>query len=644
MRKIITTSFLVCIAYILFFSYVHSRMEEERNLVLAHENKILETSYKAITQMFSIAIENYFHYVVMQPSVLNILHEVHDTNDSTQKATLRDALYNLLSPFYNNDLKRLEIRQFQFHTAKGESFLRFHAPSEYGDDLLAVRPSIRQINDEKIFISGFEGGRTYQGFRYVFPIIDEKIYLGSVEISLSYNQIERELSKLIHWEEHTLLLKKSISSELVFDTHKQHFVASPLSEEYVTENQENDPSHLLKAEVIEKINTILKKRYSVEKKLQEGKNFSIPMVENNVGYIANFHAIYDLSNTLVAYAVTYSHLDELVNIQHKYITSLLFGFLIFLMLGIGVYLLVEQSQKTLHKKIQFETIVEKTINGVILLNAKGEITFLNAAATSILGYSLNEVLMQDAHSLIHVHQQNNNPKEKCPILNAMRYQRTYIGEEIFCKKNGEHFIVHLNATPFVQDNHNIGSIVIFRDITTEKKTKEMIEHLAYYDSLTELPNRKLLLDRLSYTIANSQRTKEYCGLLFIDLDNFKILNDTQGHEYGDMLLKQVARRLSENLRTGDTVSRFGGDEFVVLVTKLGANEKEAKEKLAQIGYKILQSISETFHLSNLAYTCTASIGGTIFRDGDKTVNTILRDADLAMYEVKKESKNEIKII
>ena len=226
----------------------------------------------------------------------------------------------------------------------------------------------------------------------------------------------------------------------------------------------------------------------------------------------------------------------------------------------------------------------------------------------------------------------------------MRYQRTYIGEEIFRKKNGEHFIVHLNATPFVQDHHNIGSVVIFRDITQDKEAQKMIEHLAYYDSLTELPNRKLLLDRLNYTVANAKRSQEFCGILFIDLDNFKVLNDTKGHEYGDILLKQVAKRLTSVLRLCDTVSRFGGDEFVVLVTKLGEDEKEAKEKIAQIGYKLLLSIAEPFHLINFDYTCTASIGGTVFKDDDKTINDILRDADMAMYEVKKEHKNEIKIV
>jgi len=645
MRKFLATAFCITLAYILFFSYVHSKMEEERNVLLHNENRILETSYKAVTQMFSISIENYFRYAIMQPSVLKILHEVNDTNNSQEQAILRGSLYRLLYPFYNDELKKLGIRQFHFHTPKGDSFLRFHSPTENGDNLMDIRPSIQKANIEKKFVTGFEGGRVYPGFRYVFPIVNAGEHLGSVEVSLAYENIEFELAKLLSWSDHVLLLKKSITTDLVFSAHKHHFMPSILSDAFVIENQKisNVTAHSIESELTKKINTILKERYDIETKLLEGKNFSIPLVENDEGYIANFHAIYDLSNTLAAYAVTYSRLNDLVAIQHKYITSLLFGFITFVLIGIVLYLLVEQSRKTLREKIQFETIVEKTINGVILLNTKGEITFINASATTILGYKLEDVLGKDAHTLIHVHP-HNTTKEDCPILNSMRYQRTYIGEEIFRKKDGEHFIVHLNATPFVQDHHNIGSVVIFRDITQDKEAQKMIEHLAYYDSLTELPNRKLLLDRLTYTLANTKRTQEFCGILFIDLDNFKILNDTKGHEYGDILLKQVAKRLTRTLRLCDTVSRFGGDEFVVLVTKLGEEEKEAKERMAQIGYKLLLSIAEPFRLINFDYACTASIGGTVFKDDDKTINDILRDADMAMYEVKKERKNEIKIV
>jgi hypothetical protein len=163
-------------------------MNEERDVLLQNENRILETSYKAVTQMFAISIENYFRYAIMQPSVLQILHAVNDTNDTREKAILRGSLYRLLYPFYNEELKKLGIKQFHFHTPQGESFLRFHSPSENGDNLMNIRPSIQKANIEKQFVAGFEGGRVYPGFRYVFPIIDNIEHLGSVEVSIAYEK------------------------------------------------------------------------------------------------------------------------------------------------------------------------------------------------------------------------------------------------------------------------------------------------------------------------------------------------------------------------------------------------------------------------------------------------------------------------
>ena len=193
-----------------------------------------------------------------------------------------------------------------------------------------------------------------------------------------------------------------------------------------------------------------------------------------------------------------------------------------------------------------------------------------------------------------------------------------------------------------------GIVVIFRDITAEKKDKETIEHLAYYDALTDLPNRKLLLDRLSLSLAHANRSGEYGGLLFMDLDNFKTLNDTKGHNIGDLLLKEVARRLTKELRQCDTVARFGGDEFVVLVTHLGKEKEKAFTELHKIATKILNALGCEYRFGtfNHAFThhCTVSIGGILFCDTKMSTHDILKEADMAMYDVKNSGRNNIKIV
>lgn len=642
--------FLLSIGVALFLSvsltaYLKYEEKEEINTLLAHENKILATSYQAITHMFNISIENYFKHVIIKTPVLTILHATVDATEE-QKAILRGELYRELYPLYNTELKSLGIRQLHFHTPKGESFLRFHKPSENGDPLFDIRPSIKIANLEKKNVIGFEGGKTYPGFRYVYPIIDQGVHLGSVEFSLPYESIELELSKLLTCKNSVLLLKKEVTTDIVLKHHKHTFMPSVISDNFVVENEKLSSltAKSITSPLVKRINTLLQNSANIEEKLQNGKNFSMPFIDEDDAYVANFHAIHDVSGNFAAYAITYGYLDALSSIQKKYFTVLTLGLFCIVLLSVGLYLVLEQRKRALKEKYRFETIIKKTINGILLLDRKGNIFFINQAACEMLDYSSIQIYGQNAHDKIHVH----DSTKTCPILNTIKYQQSYVGEEVFRKRNGEYIHVHLNATPFVEDGMTTGIVVIFRDITTEKKDKEMIEHLAYYDALTDLPNRKLLLDRLSSALSQTHRSHEFGGVLFLDLDNFKILNDTKGHNIGDILLKEVAKRLSKELRQCDTVARFGGDEFVVLVTQLGNDEAVARNELSKIAHKILASLSEEYRFGTFnhafSHKCSASIGGVVFCDGKINVHDILKEADMAMYDVKSNGRNSIKIV
>jgi diguanylate cyclase (GGDEF)-like protein len=180
------------------------------------------------------------------------------------------------------------------------------------------------------------------------------------------------------------------------------------------------------------------------------------------------------------------------------------------------------------------------------------------------------------------------------------------------------------------------------DITQRKTTEEEINKLAFYDPLTGLPNRRLLIDRLRQTMALSSRNGQVGALLFMDLDNFKTLNDTLGHDMGDLLLQQVAKRLSDNVREGDTVSRLGGDEFVVMLEELGENQNEAVALAEAIGEKVLGSFFLPFRLAGLDYQITPSIGVTHFLGQQDTTDELLKQADLAMYQAKAAGRNTLR--
>ena len=193
---------------------------------------------------------------------------------------------------------------------------------------------------------------------------------------------------------------------------------------------------------------------------------------------------------------------------------------------------------------------------------------------------------------------------------------------------------------------NTGTFVGYRgtgrEISARKKAEAEIERLAFYDSLTGLPNRRLLIDRLSHAVASSARHLGYGALLLIDLDNFKILNDTRGHHMGDELLKQVASRLTDCVRGIDTVARLGGDEFVVMLEDLGATETEAGAQAASVGKKVLAALNRHYDLGGQPHHSSPSIGVTLFFDRQQSVDELLQRADLAMYQSKAAGRNTLR--
>jgi diguanylate cyclase (GGDEF)-like protein/PAS domain S-box-containing protein len=182
-------------------------------------------------------------------------------------------------------------------------------------------------------------------------------------------------------------------------------------------------------------------------------------------------------------------------------------------------------------------------------------------------------------------------------------------------------------------------IVLLHDITASKAAEDAIQHLAFYDQLTGLCNRRLLIDRLRHALAASARSGKEGALLFLDLDNFKSLNDTLGHDFGDLLLQQVAQRLRHCVREGDTVARFGGDEFVVMVENLGGEPGDATEQAEGISAKILAALNLPYDLGGREYHNSASIGVALFRRREDAVEDLLKQADIAMYQAKKAGRN-----
>jgi len=209
--------------------------------------------------------------------------------------------------------------------------------------------------------------------------------------------------------------------------------------------------------------------------------------------------------------------------------------------------------------------------------------------------------------------------------------------------DGNTYWISISGEPiFDEDEVFRGYRGIGCDITSRKLAEAQIERLAFYVALTGLANRRLLYDRLQHAVAAGARRTGHGGLLFIDLDNFKALNDTQGHHVGDELLKQVAARLTQCVRQTDTVARLGGDEFVVMLDELSEQGAEAAAQLEAIGRKILASLNQPFEVARQAHHSSPSIGVTLFHDQSESADELLKRADLAMYQAKAAGRNTLR--
>ena len=284
------------------------------------------------------------------------------------------------------------------------------------------------------------------------------------------------------------------------------------------------------------------------------------------------------------------------------------------------------------------------VNDVVMVTDAGSaqgpgprLVFVNDAFERRTGYRREQVLGRSPSLL----QGRDTSRSSIQRMNqAIASQQGIRLELLNYMASGDEFWVELDLTPVCAGSGQCTHwIAIQRDLSQRKAAEGELGRLAYQDVLTGLANRRLLVDRLSQTLASCERNPVFCGLLFLDLDNFKDLNDNFGHERGDQLLAQVARRLLACVRAEDTVARFGGDEFVVLLKNLGSDVAEAATNAEMVSLKIKEQLSSDYLLSGAEYSTTASLGITLFGMEPAQPDELLRHADTAMYQAKNSGKN-----
>ncbi|MBX9914875.1 MAG: EAL domain-containing protein [Pseudomonadaceae bacterium] len=297
------------------------------------------------------------------------------------------------------------------------------------------------------------------------------------------------------------------------------------------------------------------------------------------------------------------------------------------------------AQKLAEQELRIAAVAFESQEGMLVTNHSLEILRVNSAFTRITGYTAAEVLGRSPQLL---RSGRHPPEFYLQLWSELNRSGVWQGEVWNRRKNGEIYPEYLSISAVRSGSGEVSHYVgTFSDITQRKLAMDEIHQLAFYDALTALPNRRLLLDRLGQALASSQRSGNRGALLFIDLDNFKQLNDSWGHALGDLLLQQVARRLQACVRGNDSVARLGGDEFVVMLEGLSVDVVDASEQTKYIGEKLIGDLSQLFNLDGREYQSTASIGVAMFGGAHTSVDELLRAADIAMYAAKKAGRNAL---
>ena len=306
--------------------------------------------------------------------------------------------------------------------------------------------------------------------------------------------------------------------------------------------------------------------------------------------------------------------------------------------------------QSLHKAASLQrAVIEATTDGILVVNNEGSLETYNQRFVDLWG--IPPALLQtrnDKTLLDHVVQQLADPEQFMKKVVDLYAHPDQTSRDTLVFKDGR--IFERYSRPQLLDNQVVGRVWSFRDITEQERTRLEVHRLAFHDDLTSLPNRRLLIDRLQQALVSCQRTRQNGALLFVDLDNFKALNDRHGHAVGDLLLIEVAGRLSGCVRSVDTVARHGGDEFVVLLGGLDAEINAARIHVSRVAEKIRQDLATPYLLipsltahdtQSVEHNCTGSIGVVMFSDTQRAANELLDHADTAMYRAKERGRNTV---
>ncbi|MCK5689442.1 PAS domain S-box protein, partial [Myxococcota bacterium] len=456
------------------------------NLLLTSQDNIHKTAYQTTFKTYQVAATVVVKEVINRPEITSLVRDAYKSSPE-EKALSRERLHKMLLPTYER-LTKMGFRQLHFHFPDNTSFIRFHRLDRYGDDLTDIRASVRQVNEEHKSVFGFENGRVFNGFRYVFPLSHEGQHVGSVETSVSFDAIRSSLYDAAPDHSFLFVLKKDKALTKTFTSEHDIYTPSEIHPRYVVEDLR---SRGLSAEqplssAQQEINRLLLHRQDVRERMDMQHSFTTSLIYQDRSWLVSFLSIKNIIGEHVAYILAYEQSTRYARLwsDFKKIQTVLFSLLLLLSILTWKYL---QSIKTLrHNESKLRAITQNMGDGLYVNDHSGQIIFANKTIEQILGYSADELLGQNAHT--HLHRRLKDHREhlldECPLMNATAEQKKYENENShFRHKNGGLIPVEVKSTPLEIKKNELGSVVLFRDITERLRARNEILKVSNLESI-----------------------------------------------------------------------------------------------------------------------------------------------------------------
>jgi len=622
-------SVLTLLFYLLIYiSYTKEREEffKNHNIEIKKDFDIIQDKYKTIANTM-------YETIINHENVKETLQRAYGTKQDKELA--RKKLYWLLIDHYNF-FKTYDVRQLHFHLKDNESFLRFHRPGKYGDNLTGIRSTVEWVNSNYAPIDGFEEGRIYNGFRYVFPMSyiknGHKEHLGSVETSFSAHAIAREFAHS-HSAKTGFFVDQKVVDKKVFKSEQSNYADSPIKgfyyENSITKQLEYEFKHIDIAKLSsDQLEFAAQEIFKVEL-------FTLASEDENILY-SFFPLKNPVSREVVAIIVLQTSTNQLSGLKYHYIIIFSIGIVLILLATIFLYREYISKVQFQYLSLKTKRILDTQKSIIVITNGK-KILDVNQTFLDFLGYESLTAFKKryrcicdcfiEHESYFHL---GKVPKEMLWI-EYLEHIPTKDQVVLIQDQSAKECSLAISYSDYQDDYY----VLTFNDISGTMKEQIMLQKKVIIDPMTQTYNREFFTSNIDRIIQDIHQNGRELGVVFFDIDHFKKINDTFGHNVGDEVLKELVRRVGESIREDDYLIRWGGEEFIVLITTQSINKAH---KVA----KHLRSTVEHHHFKEVEHI-TCSFGVTLLKRNEDIYKAIKRSDD-ALYTSKENGRNQVTLL